>query len=713
MEDAPSPTNEFLLKTIPPASKWLTECIAKHPSCDKKARHSTVFCTDNSLLISDLEGEGLMATRLLTFSLHPTTEGEDRVRLALSESLSADTQYVALSHRWGTGETCCTERQNLDDMVQNGILTSQLPATFRDAVHVTRGLGFSHIWVDSLCIIQDDKEDWKREAQRMAIIYDNAVCTIAAMDGLDSDAGLVNQTPEHKSVGVLDSRAWVCQERMISPRSLMFTSGSVSWECRKCDASLEHPELKERRTDHADEIPTHPKDIFTFFRDWRMPAPEPKSQSQSSDSDQSSEESIAESSDGEGETDGGVRQQDEDVDSNDMASEQGDKGESEVASDFNQDQEGKRKKELVDYSNSPDAESTDAVDQTEVEDDVAYDSDGYPAYQGGGLPGHAHNLSIFLEGGRQSKAYSMHPEGPNEDGSDPFGDFMVFVTNLNRPRQIYYRFLQTWWRFISVYSPLSLTYGSDKFLAMNGISTVAQRWSHLRSSFGLFWHFSDLEMLWYVDPKGPPGARPETWLVPTWSWASTRNGRIINDVYRRMPMLPLTMIKPQMQVGMGTAFDQPLPFVAWKARRYHAIEMKGDLRKGVVKATQNKDGVTKFEVTLDKVGRFSDEEVYDFRPDCVEEFPVGSSVNVLYMVWHHYDARAWDLEEHIDVGLVFKQMKGKSEITVYEEEVSKTSTSEQRLLTRLGYLETTYPRVSIRTNPDIMGELNWYFVRLA
>ncbi|KAI8191135.1 hypothetical protein K4K52_006450 [Colletotrichum sp. SAR 10_76] len=319
--------------------------------------------------------------------------------------------------------------------------TSSLPPTFREAVYVARGMGFSHIWIDSLCIIQDDKEDWKAEARRMAIIYDNATYTIVAMDGLDSEAGLTIQNSELKSAGVLDSRAWL--------------GGSTSTS-------------------------------------------------------------------------------------------------------------------------------------------------------------------------------------------------------------------------------------SDKFLAINGITTVAQRWTHLRSSFGLFYHFFETEMLC-----------------------------VVNDMYRRLPMRGSLMIKPEIKMGMGTAFDQPLPFAAWMARRYHTLEMKGDLRKGVVTATPGINGETKYTIALDKLGRFSDEEVHDFRPDCAEEFPVGQSVNVLYMVWYHYDADYWKLDKHIDVGLVFKQMKGETEITMYEEDVAKESTSEQRLLTRLGYLETTYPTGSRRNMAEVMEELTWYFVRVA
>lgn len=55
-----------------------------------------------------------------------------------------------------------------------------LPATFRDAIAVTRSLGYQYLWIDSLCIIQDDRHDWGVEAEQMASIYKNGALTLAA-----------------------------------------------------------------------------------------------------------------------------------------------------------------------------------------------------------------------------------------------------------------------------------------------------------------------------------------------------------------------------------------------------------------------------------------------------------------------------------------------------------------------------------------------------
>jgi hypothetical protein len=64
--------------------------------------------------------------------------------------------YIALSHCWGSAQTLTTTTTNLEER-QNGIVWQALPKTFRDAIRVTRELGFDYIWIDSLCILQDSQ----------------------------------------------------------------------------------------------------------------------------------------------------------------------------------------------------------------------------------------------------------------------------------------------------------------------------------------------------------------------------------------------------------------------------------------------------------------------------------------------------------------------------------------------------------------------------
>ncbi|KAL3298818.1 HET-domain-containing protein [Colletotrichum asianum] len=126
---------------------------------------------------------------------------------------------------------------------------------------ITRKLGVRYLWIDSLCIVQDDADDWDREAARMAQVYSQAYVTIAATPAADGTHGLIRkardepliplhfQSSDSLNRGVsigpslnkfqridrepLDSRAWTLQEQVLSPRTLHFAADQVHWECRQ------------------------------------------------------------------------------------------------------------------------------------------------------------------------------------------------------------------------------------------------------------------------------------------------------------------------------------------------------------------------------------------------------------------------------------------------------------------------------------------------
>ena len=92
-----------------------------------------------------------------------------------------DTRYLALSHCWGTahgGHVPRTTKATLSDRLVS-IDWEELSKTFQDALIITRGLGMRYIWIDSLCIVQDDKEDFETECAKMGLVYSKAHCTIA------------------------------------------------------------------------------------------------------------------------------------------------------------------------------------------------------------------------------------------------------------------------------------------------------------------------------------------------------------------------------------------------------------------------------------------------------------------------------------------------------------------------------------------------------
>jgi len=92
----------------------------------------------------------------------------------------ATIKYAALSHCWGTEKVPFkTTRANLSDM-RTRIPFDALGKTFQDAVESCCRLGLEYLWIDSLCIIQDDNDDWTHQASIMGGIYSECVLNIVA-----------------------------------------------------------------------------------------------------------------------------------------------------------------------------------------------------------------------------------------------------------------------------------------------------------------------------------------------------------------------------------------------------------------------------------------------------------------------------------------------------------------------------------------------------
>lgn len=152
--------------------EWLSTCMASHESC--RSLHSM---TDNPA-----EHTTLLPTRVI--DLGALEETGPKPRLFISKKASG--QYIALSHRWSKTIAAKLKCDNLSQH-EKGLPVDGMPPTFRDAIEVTRQLGFRYLWIDSLCIIQDDELDWFQESQQMGTIFEEAACTIAAVDSMDDD----------------------------------------------------------------------------------------------------------------------------------------------------------------------------------------------------------------------------------------------------------------------------------------------------------------------------------------------------------------------------------------------------------------------------------------------------------------------------------------------------------------------------------------------
>ncbi|KAF2493389.1 HET-domain-containing protein, partial [Lophium mytilinum] len=166
-------------------------------------------------------------------------------------------KYAALSHCRGTCRAFLTRKADLGDR-KRGFTMTDLPATFRDAVRVARSLDIPYLWIDSLCILQGDLDDWEIESAKMAGVYENATLVVAAVNAADDGEGFLKERKRHyppvnikstsghmarvfiqpafiadTSYPPLHNRAWTLQESYLGTRKVLFNSLDLQWQCRQ------------------------------------------------------------------------------------------------------------------------------------------------------------------------------------------------------------------------------------------------------------------------------------------------------------------------------------------------------------------------------------------------------------------------------------------------------------------------------------------------
>ena len=149
--------------------------------------NSLEHCTNNHASCSNSAPghESWYPTRLLDVGV----DGGDFESAKLIETAKAKPEgpYLTLSHCWGQVSLTKLLKVNLEEFL---IRVPALPRTFVEAILASRKLGARYLWIDSLCIVQDDLDDWRRESSLMYEVYKNALCTIAATASSDSRGGL-------------------------------------------------------------------------------------------------------------------------------------------------------------------------------------------------------------------------------------------------------------------------------------------------------------------------------------------------------------------------------------------------------------------------------------------------------------------------------------------------------------------------------------------
>ncbi|KAE9363408.1 HET-domain-containing protein [Stipitochalara longipes BDJ] len=263
--------NTASTSSLQTAIQWCNDCI-QHHDCTRNLFQSSdqpeVFV---SLQASERTSGAIVSNGGPKRLIDLRAFGESSLDARLIEPTS-NANYVALSYCWGSAPTN-RYHTTMDTLLsrQTRIDYSVMPLTIQHAFEFTRGLGLQYIWIDALCIIQDSKPDWQAESSKMGAVYSQALVTIAADWGDDVGSGCFNRVPidiptcsdndlfqitsrlstgDESSLYISDStaqssslpeieqskltsRAWACQERLLSARIIHFTEKQLFWECRE------------------------------------------------------------------------------------------------------------------------------------------------------------------------------------------------------------------------------------------------------------------------------------------------------------------------------------------------------------------------------------------------------------------------------------------------------------------------------------------------
>ncbi|KAK1673243.1 heterokaryon incompatibility protein-domain-containing protein [Colletotrichum godetiae] len=238
------------------AQRWISECLAEHSNCGAKPHLTTTA--------------QWYPTRLLDTG--PLEEESSGCRLTLPNITPVKGPYATLSHCWGVAKSFSLTTDNYTQLLQD-IPLDTLPQLYQDAIEATRRLNLRYLWIDSLCIIQqgDKFVDWRKESADMNKIYSGSFVNISAADAPDANHPLFHgRNPDafcshtidlpvdskdtrflvqdygfwrtEVSNAVINTRAWVLQERLLSPRVLYFGQRQILWECQQKEDAEIYPE---------------------------------------------------------------------------------------------------------------------------------------------------------------------------------------------------------------------------------------------------------------------------------------------------------------------------------------------------------------------------------------------------------------------------------------------------------------------------------------
>jgi hypothetical protein len=220
--------------------EWLQYCIENHEACHRREL-SDVFTDDEEILLIDVH------------------------RLRLVRGFT-NYQFVALSYVWGDTIPFETKKETMDVLMAGNnalkLAWNDIPRVVQDAITLTAEIGETYLWVDSICIVQDDADSKHHQLELMAEIYNRATATFIACCGDNASCSLITSDASKAAISttfqssssrglfsestgpitsdiyqnILDSkhnkRGWTYQERLLSRRRFYFLDDRIIFHCR-------------------------------------------------------------------------------------------------------------------------------------------------------------------------------------------------------------------------------------------------------------------------------------------------------------------------------------------------------------------------------------------------------------------------------------------------------------------------------------------------
>jgi hypothetical protein len=228
------------------------------------------------------QGDTFIPSRLLEIGFDNVPSS---ARLIETTAMTSCPRYAALSYCWGKPHEAAQQLKTMPATLHQHLYqipTGSMTVVVREAIKVTRALSLRYLWIDALCIVQGDEQDWARESKVMGSVYSNAFVTICALSSSSCTKSFLERsipirisfrstifplivgsfslrrqpylddeptrnsdfTPFHTDLysSVWESRAWTHQEMRLSRRKLFF--GHQRIHLMKLSIYMTEPEFK-------------------------------------------------------------------------------------------------------------------------------------------------------------------------------------------------------------------------------------------------------------------------------------------------------------------------------------------------------------------------------------------------------------------------------------------------------------------------------------